>query len=65
MRRGDFQLLLAQGVAKRKGGRPRNKNRNRKRVRNNFSYFSGTFTVDKYNSITGYRFIISRNSSKT
>ena len=33
MRRGDFQLLLAQGVAKRKGGHRRNKNRNRKRVR--------------------------------
>ena len=33
MRRGDFQLLLAQGVAKRKGGRPRSKNRDRKRVR--------------------------------
>lgn len=29
----DFQLLLAQGVAKGEGGRPQNKNRNKKRVR--------------------------------
>ena len=29
----DFQLLLAQGVAKGEGGRPKNKNRNKKRVR--------------------------------